>query len=83
MGFTINPKWRKSMKKIIKVCIAAAFFAVSLFTVTSCSQNIADDSETQAEEQTVPTSEENAPARCIFGGISGGTYGPSSYSSGN
>lgn len=74
------------MKKIVKFCIVAAFLAVSLFAVSSCSQNVNEDSTPQIEEQTLPDSEENAPARCIAGpGITGvhGTAGPSSYSSGN
>jgi hypothetical protein len=71
------------MKKMIKLLVAAALIAVSLFAAVSCSQNIADESETQAEEQTIPSSEENSQARCVYGGISGGTYSPSSYSSGN
>ncbi|HAH61400.1 MAG TPA: hypothetical protein DCL73_04815 [Treponema sp.] len=64
------------MKTMIKSLIVAVLLAVSLFAVSSCSQNIADESETQAEEQTVPSSEENAQARCVFGGIGGGTYSP-------
>lgn len=62
------------MKTMIKSLIAAALLAVSLFAVSSCSQNIADESETQVEEQTVPSSGENTQTRCVFGGTSGGTY---------
>jgi hypothetical protein len=74
------------MKKIVKSCIAAALLAVSLFAVSSCSQNIDENATPQAEIQTLPAGEENSPERCIAGpGITGvhGTYGPSSYSSGN